>query len=116
MERTIGHLLRWGVVISATIVLLGAICFLHRHSHEPASFHTFQATAAVYRSVRGMAVAAAHFDCRAVIQLGLFFLIATPIARVAFSLVAFGVERDWTYVALTSVVLAILVSSFLLER
>jgi uncharacterized membrane protein len=116
MERTIGLLLRWGVIFSSAIVLLGAICFLHRHSHEPASFHTFQAMAAVYRSIRGTAVAALHFDCRAVIQLGLLFLIATPIARVAFSLVAFGVERDWIYVAVTSVVLAILVSSLLLER
>jgi uncharacterized membrane protein len=116
MERTIGLLLRWGVTFSAAVVLLGAICLLHRHSHEPASFNTFQATAAVYRSIGGTAVAAAHFDCRAVIQLGLLFLIATPIARVGFSLVAFAVERDWIYVAVTSVVLAILVSSLLLER
>jgi uncharacterized membrane protein len=116
MERTIGRLLRFGVMFSSSIVLLGAICFLHRHSHEPASFHTFQAMAAAYRSIGGTAAAAVHFDCRAVIQLGLLFLIATPIARVAFSLVAFGVERDWIYVAVTSVVLAILVSSLLLER
>jgi uncharacterized membrane protein len=116
MERTIGRLLRWGVSISSAIVLLGAICFLHRHSHEPASFHAFQVTAPMYRSIAGTAIAAAQFDCRAVIQVGLLFLIATPIARVAFSLVAFGVERDWIYVAVTSVVLAILVSSLLLER
>lgn len=116
MEQAIGRLLRAGVIISSAIVLLGAICFLHRHSHEPASFHTFQAVAAVYRSVRATAVAATHFDCRAVIQLGLLFLIATPVARVAFSLVAFAAERDWIYVAVTSVVLAILVSSLLLER
>jgi uncharacterized membrane protein len=116
MERTIGLLLRSGVIFSSAIVFLGAICFLHRHSDEPASFHTFQATAAVYRSIGGTAAVAMHFDCRAVIQLGLLFLIATPIARVAFSLVAFGVERDWIYVAVTSAVLAILVSSLLLER
>ena len=116
MERTIGHLLRFGVILSSAIVLLGAICFLHRHSQEPASFHTFQAAAPLYRTIAGAASAAAHFDCRAVIQLGLLFLIATPIARVAFSLVAFGVERDWIYVAITSMVLAILVSSLLLER
>jgi uncharacterized membrane protein len=116
MERTIGLLLRWGVTLSSAIVLVGAICFLHRHSHEPASFHTFQATAPLYRTIAGTAIAAAHFDCRAVIQVGLLFLIATPVARVAFSLVAFAVERDWIYVAVTSVVLAILGSSLLLER
>jgi hypothetical protein len=37
MERTIGHLLRFGVIFSSAIVLLGAICFLHRHSYETRS-------------------------------------------------------------------------------
>jgi uncharacterized membrane protein len=46
----------------------------------------------------------------------LLFLIATPIARVAFSLAAFARERDWIYVCVTFAVLAILISSFLLER
>jgi uncharacterized membrane protein len=46
----------------------------------------------------------------------LLFLIATPIARVAFSLAAFAMERDWIYVCVTFVVLAILISSFLFER
>ena len=38
-------------------------------------------------------------------------LILTPVARVAFSVAAFALERDWTYVAITLIVLAILVYS-----
>ena len=47
----------------------------------------------------------------AVIQLGLLLLILTPVARVAFSLVGFALERDGTYVTLTFIVLAILIYS-----
>jgi len=38
-------------------------------------------------------------------------LIATPVARVAFSVVAFLMQRDRTYVAITLIVLAVLLFS-----
>jgi uncharacterized membrane protein len=47
----------------------------------------------------------------ACIQIGLLLLIATPVARVAFSLAAFAVERDKAYVGFTLAVLAILAYS-----
>jgi uncharacterized membrane protein len=47
------------------------------------------------------------------IQLGLLLLIATPIVRVAFSMVGFAIERDRMYVAFTLIVLAILLYSLL---
>jgi uncharacterized membrane protein len=50
---------------------------------------------------------------RGLIQLGLLILIATPIARVAFSVVAFLYQRDWTYVVVTLIVLGLLVYSLL---
>jgi uncharacterized membrane protein len=48
---------------------------------------------------------------RGLIQLGLLLLIATPVARVAFSVLAFAEQRDWLYVSITLVVLAVLVYS-----
>jgi uncharacterized membrane protein len=47
------------------------------------------------------------------IQFGLLILIATPVARVAFSLFAFSYQRDWTYVVITAMVLALLLYSLL---
>jgi uncharacterized membrane protein len=44
-------------------------------------------------------------------QLGLLLLIATPIARVMFSAVAFAMERDRMYVGFTLIVLAVLLYS-----
>ena len=48
---------------------------------------------------------------RAIIQFGLLLLIATPVARVIFSAVAFAWERDYLYVAFTLAVLAVLTYS-----
>lgn len=55
-------------------------------------------------------VMASHF----VMMMGLLLLIATPVMRVAVSILAFAVQRDWRFVAITSVVLALLLLSFLL--
>ena len=47
------------------------------------------------------------------IQLGLLFLIATPIVRVGFSVFAFARQKDRLYVAVTLTVLAILIYSLM---
>lgn len=52
----------------------------------------------------------------AITQLGLLVLIATPVVRVAFSVVGFALERDRLYVAITLAVLAVLLASMLLAR
>lgn len=111
LEIVISILLRTGVIIAAAVVLLGGICFLSRHGEEQPQYHVFHATPQIYRSVSGVVHAAGPSNCQAVIQLGLLLLILTPIARVAFSLAGFALERDGTYVVLTALVLAILVYS-----
>ena len=50
---------------------------------------------------------------RGLIQLGLLLLIATPIARVVFSVAGFARQRDWLYVAITLIVLTLLGYSLL---
>ena len=47
------------------------------------------------------------------IQLGILVLIATPIARVGFSIYGFWLERDRLYVAITWFVLLLLLVGFL---
>lgn len=48
---------------------------------------------------------------KAIIQLGLLLLVATPIARVVFSAFAFFAEGDYLYVGITLLVLAVLMFS-----
>jgi|SRR5579863_5089136 len=116
LERIISVVLRSGVIVSAATVLLGGLCILVRHGHEPAGYRVFRGEPAAYRSVQGVIRAVPTPNCRALIQLGLLFLIATPITRVAFSLVGFALERDRTYVCITLIVLAILLYSLIAEH
>jgi uncharacterized membrane protein len=55
--------------------------------------------------------AAFTLNSAAIVQLGLVLLIATPVARVAMSLVAFILQRDRVYIVVTSIVLALLIYS-----
>jgi uncharacterized membrane protein len=48
---------------------------------------------------------------RSIIQFGLLLLIATPVARVLISAVAFALQRDRTYVLITLAVLGVLLLS-----
>jgi len=57
--------------------------------------------------------AALSLDSRAIIQFGILLLVATPIARVLFSVAAFARQRDWLYVAVTVVVLGVLLANLL---
>jgi uncharacterized membrane protein len=63
------------------------------------------------RTFSGILADATAFRGRGIIQLGLLLLIATPVARVAFSVVAFALERERLYVIVTLAVLAVLLFS-----
>jgi len=52
----------------------------------------------------------------AISQAGLLVLVATPVIRVAVSLIAFGLERDHLYAAITAAVLGLLLVSLFLVR
>jgi uncharacterized membrane protein YfcA len=52
-------------------------------------------------------------NAEAIITLGLLVLLATPVLRVAVSIGAFALEHDWLYVGITTLVLALLLSSIL---
>ncbi|HEY7306359.1 MAG TPA: DUF1634 domain-containing protein [Bryobacteraceae bacterium] len=111
IENMISFLLRFGVLVSGSVVLAGGVYYLLRHGGEVETYRTFQGTAAADRILSQIVRSAIALRARAIIQLGLLMLIATPILRVAFSLVGFAIERDRTYVLIASIVLAVLLYS-----
>jgi len=111
VERTIGMMLRVGVISAASVVLLGGLWHLLRFGMSVPNYRTFRGEPSGLRSVSGVWQGILRLDPRSVIQFGLLLLIATPIARVAFSVVAFAVQRDRVYVALSVVVLSVLLWS-----
>lgn len=111
MEGVIGNLLRTGVILSAALVAAGGSVYLARHGGERVDRGIFRGEPADLRSMGGILHDAFALHGRGIIQLGLLVLIATPVARVAFSVFAFLREGDRLYVAVTLVVLAVLLYS-----
>ena len=113
IEAIIGNLLRWGVLVAGSVVLAGAVVYLARHGTEFPNYQVFRGEPTDLRTIHGIVQQALAGSGRGLIQLGLLLLIATPVARVAFSLVAFARQRDRLYVVVTLLVLTVLVYSLL---
>jgi uncharacterized membrane protein len=111
VQNLIGKLLRWGVSISAAVVIAGASVYLVRYGFTRPDYSVFRGEPATLHSPTGIVRGLLHGSSRDWIQLGLLLLIATPVARVAFSVFAFLVEGDLLYVGITMVVLTVLVYS-----
>jgi uncharacterized membrane protein len=112
VDQVLGNLLRAGVVLAASVVLVGGAIYLARHGSEPADHHEFVGEPAELRTPAGIVCAALTGRGRGVIALGLLLLIATPVARVAMAGYAFAREHDWLYLAVAAFVFLVLLVSF----
>ena len=111
MERIMGRLLQVGVLLASFVMLLGGLLYARVHRTVP-DYRVFQTEPQALRHMSGVVKGVKAGDPAAVIQLAVLLLIATPVARVLFALVAFGIERDKFYVGVSAVVLAILLFGF----
>jgi uncharacterized membrane protein len=102
LEQLVGNLLRAGVGLAAVVVVAGGAWYLVAEGAARADYRSFHGAHGSMPWTQGLS------GPLATIQIGLLILIATPVARVVFSMVAFGMERDRVYVGITVVVLAIL--------
>jgi uncharacterized membrane protein len=111
IENIIAQLLRAGVLAAALVVIGGAVPYLGFHPRARVSYRSFHSEPVQLKTVHGVVAAAFSGNVLAIMQLGLLILIATPIARVLFSVFAFAVEGDRMYVFFTLIVLAVLLYS-----
>jgi uncharacterized membrane protein len=108
MEQIMGRLLQFGVLLAAGVVLAGGIMYLYAHSGERTNYRVFVARPVGLRHPVGLIQGIASGDASAIIQLGILLLVATPIGRVVFAVVAFVRERDRLYIAVSLTVLVVL--------
>jgi uncharacterized membrane protein len=106
-DALLGHVLRAGVLLAATVVVCGGVLYLSQGVAAP-HYGVFRGEPGDLRSIGGIVADATSLNGRGLVQLGVLLLIATPIARVAFSVVGFLRQRDWLYVSITLVVLILL--------
>jgi uncharacterized membrane protein len=112
IEQFIGLQLRFGVLLSSFIVLMGGILYLMQSGSMPLPhYQLFIGQKAglttgreIWHSVTGM-------EAKGIIQFGVIVLIATPILRILFSLIGFIFEKDRLYIGITMVVLSVMMIS-----
>jgi len=117
LELIMGKLLRYGVIISCIITGFGGIIYILQHQgvvpdYAPTTT-AFEGTPEYLRQLSTILPRVIAFEGAAIIQLGVIVLVATPILRVVFSLFAFLYEKDYLYVVITSIVLAVIVVNML---
>ena len=108
VEQLVGNLLRIGVLVAAAVALLGGIAFMIQNGALTPDHSTFRGQPEMLSTLTGVIAGAAALQPAAIVQLGIVLLIATPVARVLLTLVAFAIQRDWIFVLISAIVLALL--------
>ncbi|QBP17809.1 DUF1634 domain-containing protein [Acetilactobacillus jinshanensis] len=105
IEIVIGNLLRAGVIISAVIMIIGfALLIITGGTGYPAGYHPHD-----FKQIFAGVIA---FKPYAIMMLGIFCLILTPVLRVLVSIYSFYKEHDMLYVYITTFVMFVLAFSF----
>jgi uncharacterized membrane protein len=111
IEQVIGTLLQVGVLLSAAVVLAGGVWLLVECGSGSPQYARIRPLDPALRTAGGVIASLRHANPESLIQFGLLLLIATPVARVVLSLVAFALQRDRLYVTVTLIVLVVLTYS-----
>ena len=118
MNSVLGKVLRYGVILSAAVTIVGVVLLAtSQGSTDTAGFLNYNQSAVPHDgidvSLTSLASGLMSFTPFSWIELGVIFLIATPVSRVLISVFLFAAERDRTYVFITAVVLTLLLFSML---
>jgi len=120
VELLISNLLRVGVIASLTLIVIGTILsFVHHPAYVTSSAELQQLTragAAFPVAWRDVVAGVRDLQGQAIVTVGLLLLIATPIARVAVSILAFIYQEDRVFTLITMTVLGLLLLSFVLGK
>lgn len=102
VETIIGRILQVGVIFSAIVMAIGLVMFL-------ATGHSGYLGTTMPLSMGAILLGTWQLKPFAIMMLGVYCLILTPVLRVVVSIYAFYKEKDHLYVAITTTVLIILI-------
>ena len=111
IQVILGTLLRAGVLLSMAFVILGGVIYLVNHQGVITDYNVFKPELAKFSSIGAIFSGLLSFKGDAIVQFGILMLIFTPIARIVFSIFSFALERDYLYVFICFIVLAIIAVS-----
>jgi uncharacterized membrane protein len=111
-QNIIGNLLRYGVWTALSVAAIGGIVYLLHHGQEIEDYsvfkendrNIFEVIATIYHGlIQGKG--------DSIIFSGIILLFLTPVFRVLLSLFSFLLEKDYLYMAITTIVIGIIILS-----
>ncbi|WP_160139380.1 DUF1634 domain-containing protein [Chryseobacterium sp. c4a] len=112
LNRSVGNLLRLGVILSVATSLIGFIKLFTEGFEMPKKYTSLAVSSSSEKVWSHFWDSLCKGEGMAIIQLGILILILTPLMRIIFALIGYLKEKDYIYVFISSVVLAIMAVSF----
>jgi len=114
----VSSMLRYGVLLASLVIVAGLGFLLFQVG--PKAFVSMPRTSIAestdLTSIRAVVRELLPPEPEAVIEAGTLLLIVTPVLTVGATAIAFGMEGDWPYVAITTFVFTMLMLGFALGR
>ncbi|RQP10218.1 MAG: DUF1634 domain-containing protein [Chryseobacterium sp.] len=112
LNQMVGNLLRAGVLLSVLVAVIGATLLAVKGELSlPVSYGQPAETENRFVSFWSELITG---EPVAVLELGILILLFTPVMRVIFAIIGYAREKDYLYVAISTVVLAIIIGSIAL--
>ncbi|MCS3532741.1 DUF1634 domain-containing protein [Chryseobacterium sp. JUb7] len=112
LNRSVGNLLRLGVILSVATSLIGFIKLFLEGFKMPKKYTSLNMGTSSEKVWGQFWDSLCKGEGMAIIQLGILLLIFTPLMRIIFALIGYLKEKDYVYVVISSIVLAIMAVSF----
>jgi uncharacterized membrane protein len=112
LNRSVGNLLRLGVILSVATSLIGFIKLFMEGFKMPKKYTSLDMGSSSEKVWGMFWNSLCKGEGMAIIQLGILLLIFTPLVRIIFALIGYLKEKDYVYVVISSIVLAIMAVSF----
>ncbi|CAD7798736.1 hypothetical protein CHRY9390_00379 [Chryseobacterium aquaeductus] len=112
LNRSVGNLLRLGVILSVITSLIGFAKLFLEGFKMPRKYKLLDMGTSSEKVWSHFWETLCKGEGMAIIQLGILMLIFTPLMRIIFALIGYLKEKDYLYVVISSIVLAIMAVSF----
>lgn len=112
LNRSVGNLLRLGVILSVATSLIGFVKLFMEGFQMPRKYKLLDMGTSSEKVWSHFWETLCKGEGMAIIQLGILMLIFTPLMRIIFALIGYLKEKDYVYVVISSIVLAIMAISF----
>lgn len=112
LNRSVGNLLRLGVLLSVATSIIGFVKLFFEGFEMPKKYTSLDVGSSSEKVWSHFWHSLGAGEGMAIIQLGILILIITPLMRIVFALVGYLKEKDYVYVVISSIVLAIMAISF----